>query len=160
MSEININDFLAVYPDASFKVYVTKEQAIVSKPLFVASTIESAFPIPSDASRKKYGFRIVDTNDRTYNINCDGWQIISIIKYYYHYSRTKLKIVAPDGEVKEIDTDDGVTLESVAKLLPFINEFRGYKDWSYYELKQENLKLINENLELKGELARKGENEL
>lgn len=157
MSEININDFLAVFPDSTFKVYETKEQALVTKPLFVANTIVSAFPISSDASRKKYGFRIVDTNDMTYNINCDGWQILSIIKYYYYYSRTELKIVAPDGEIKEIDTDDGVTLESIANLLLFINEFRGYKDWSYYELKQENLKLINENLELKGELARKGE---
>ena len=64
----------------------------------------------------------------------------------YH---TEIKIVAPDGEIKELITGDSTDIETIANLLPFINNFRGYKDWIYYELKQENIELKKENNELK-----------
>lgn len=153
----NINEYLAVYPDASYRVYLSKEQALNIKPLFVAKAlIHSAYPIGDEPNRKKYSFKIVDSEDKPYNINCVGWQIVSIIKYYYRDTHTEIRIADPEGEIREFDTCDDVSLESIANLLLFINQFKGYKDWSYYELKQENVKLRNENQELKDELAQKG----
>jgi len=47
-------EYLAVYPDASFKLYLTKEQALKTTPLFVAEThIDSAIPTWGDPDRKK-----------------------------------------------------------------------------------------------------------
>jgi hypothetical protein len=149
-----INEFLAVYHNASYRVYESKEQALITKPLFVAETyVHSSFPIWSDPERNKYSFEIVDVNNKPYQINCDGWRIVSIIKYFLYNSHTEIKIAAPDGEIRMIDTEDSWnSLESISKLLTFINQFSGYKDWNYYELQQENIRLINENESLKKEL--------
>lgn len=147
------DDFLAVYTDGTFKIYESNSQALLAKPLFVAKCyIHSDNPTWTDPNRKKYSFKIVDENNEPYSINCDGWRIISIIKYFYYNSHTEIKISAPDGEIRMIDTGHSDTLESIAELIKFINEFRGYKDWSYYELKQENFRLTKENTTLSEQL--------
>jgi len=148
-----IDDFLAVYTDGTFKIYESISLALLTKPLFVAKCyIHSDHPTWTDPNRKKYSFKIFDENNRPYNINCDGWRIISIVKYFYYNSHTEIKISAPNGEIKMIDTGHSCSLESIAELLNFINDFRGYKDWTYYELKQENLKLAKENVSLSEKL--------
>jgi hypothetical protein len=149
----NINGFLAVYPDASFRLYLTRDEALKTTPLFVAEThVDSAIPAWNDPDRKKYYYKFFDQHNNPYEINCDSWRILSVKKYYRTVYHTKIRIAAPDGEIKEVETDDSTDIETIANLLLFINNFRGYKDWSYYELKQENIKLIKENKYLKDEL--------
>lgn len=146
----NVSVFLAVYADASFKLYLTKEQALKTTPLFVAEThVDSAIPTWNDPDRKKYYYRFFDQFNKPYKINCDGWFMLSVKKYYYRGYHTEIRIAAPDGELKELETGDSTDIESIAKLLPFINQFRGYKDWSYYDLMQANIRLTKENQELK-----------
>ena len=143
----------AVYSDATYKVYETKAQALASNPLFVAeSFVISNFPTWNDPDRKKYGFNIFNSKGLSYQLNCDGWKIISIIKYFYRKSCTEVKIASPDGQIRIIDTGHSFELETVVLLLPFINEFRGYHTWIDYDLKQENLKLKKEIEEHKAEL--------
>lgn len=157
---LSIKEYLAVFPDASFKIYDSLESALISKPLFVAkSNIHSSNSTWEDPDRKKYSFKIVGEDGKPYQINCDGWRILSIFKWFLWEDHTEIKIVAPDGEIKTVDTSHRCSLESIAELLTFINTFSGYKDWSYYELQQENLRLTKENQSLKTELEELREND-
>jgi hypothetical protein len=147
-------NIIAVFPDGTFKVYISKELALASKPLFISfAKVHSDFPTVKDPERKKYIFEILDQQGKPYKINCNGWNILKVIKYYFYQPHTELEISSPEGEIRNIDTHDSVNLESIGNLQKFINEFRDYKDWSYYDLKQTNLLLQREIDSLKIEIA-------
>ena len=138
-----LTEILTVYANLTFKTFDSKKAAIKTNPIFMAEQyIYSDFPISTDLNRKKYSFHIYDKDSNAYTLQCDNWRVLSVINYYYYDWITEIKLVDPLGEIRDIKlTNLGDGLKSLIQLQFFLNEFMGFKDWTYYELKMENEEL-------------------
>lgn len=164
-AEFGIKDFtsvIAIFDDLKHVICPTKEIAISLNPLYMAKhTLGGLYPISSDPDRPKFSFEIFDNKHNPFNIHCCDWIILSIEQYFYSggwYS--ELLIKSPEGTPRLLKLVDLAArynlhargLEEVIAIQKYINTFLTLKDWTYYDLNEDNEVLKKQVARLTDEL--------
>ncbi len=165
-----IKDFemvIAIFDDLTYFKSQDINTVTDSRPNLVARRIiHGTAPILSDPNRPRFSYEIFDKDFNKCKIRCADWVIQEISEYYYAgvwYS--DLVIISPESIMRRLTVEDlsdkydlkSRNLEAVVAYQKYINSFKSYIDWTYFDLSMENESLKKEIASLKIQLEKKGE---
>jgi len=164
---MNTEEYLALYQDYNFRNFLDLSSAVKSTPKLIAK-LKTIGRVSPQSKHYIYEFDIFDANGNWSNMYAGKW-FLSRITYHYYYWHwyTNLTITCPNKSTRNIQLLDFYTIKNsksgvraelglkyIINIQEYLDTFRHFKDWTYYDLNKENQKLKEEIKEQKQQIER------